>query len=130
MDDKLYFDVLNKIKKELRTAQSKALISSNEQMVTAYYNIGKRLIENDAWGTGFIKTLATDLKLSFPEVKGLSATNLRYMKKFANTYTDSEIFQQPVGKLTWRANLKLLDKLKTNDERLWYAKKSTRKWLV
>ncbi|MCL1990085.1 MAG: DUF1016 N-terminal domain-containing protein [Defluviitaleaceae bacterium] len=123
MDDTLYFEVLDKIKKELRDAQSKALISSNEQMMKAYFRIGKKLIENDTWGTNFIKTLATDLKLSFPGVKGFSATNLRYMKKFANAYTENEFLQQAVVKLSWLSNLMLLDKLKTNEERFWYANK-------
>jgi len=59
-----------------------------------------------------------------PNVKGLSARNLRYMKKFALTYNKSEILPQPVAKLSWRSNRMLLDKLKTNEERFWYANKA------
>jgi len=124
MDDKLYFELLDSIKKELNNARNKAVTSANEHMISAYYNIGKRLVEKDTWGTKFLENLANDLKLSFPDVKGLSLTNLRYMKKFANTYGELEILQQAVGKLSWRANLKLLDKLKSNDERFWYANKA------
>ncbi|MCL1990878.1 MAG: PDDEXK nuclease domain-containing protein [Defluviitaleaceae bacterium] len=124
MDDKLYFEVLESIKRELQNAQSKAVISANEHMITAYYNTGKMLIEKDSWGSKFIEKLAKDLKVSFPNVKGYSATNLRYMKKFASTYIDFEIFPHAVGKLAWRSNRMLLDKLKNNEERLWYAKKA------
>lgn len=124
MDDRLYFEILNEIKYELTTAQNKAMTSVNEHMIIAYYNIGKRLVERDAWGSNFIALLAKDLKISLPNVKGLSATNLRYMKKFARTYTMSEFFQQAVGKLNWRSNIKLLDKLKSNEERFWYANKA------
>jgi len=124
MEDKLYFEVLANIKAELNTARNKAVTSANEHMITAYYNIGKRLIEQDSWGSKFIETLATDLKLSNPNTKGLSARNLRYMKKFALTYSDFEILQQPVAKLSWRSNTILLDKLKSNEERLWYASKA------
>lgn len=124
MNNPQYFEVLSHIKQELQTAQNKALISSNEQMIKAYFNIGKKLIENDTWGSKFVETLAKDLKLSFPKIKGLSATNLRYMKKFALTYGELEIFPQPVGKLSWRSNRMLLDKLSTNEERFWYAQKA------
>lgn len=124
MDDKLYFEVLDNIKKELNVARNKALTSANEHMISAYYNIGKRLIEQDTWGSKFIELLAKDLKLSFPDAKGLSARNLRYMKKFANIYNEFEILPQPVAKLSWRANRMLLDKLNFNEERLWYANKA------
>ena len=64
-----------------------------------------------------IKLLAQDLKISLPKVKGLSYTNLRDMKRFALAYTAIELCQQSVGKLAWRSNIMLLDKLKTNEER-------------
>lgn len=124
MDDKLYFEVLENIKQELQKAQSRAIMSANEHMITAYYKTGKMLIEKDSWGSKFIEKLAKDLKLSFPNVNGYSVTNLRYMKKFACIYSDFKIFPQAVGKLAWRSNRMLLDKLKNNEERLWYAQKA------
>jgi len=124
MEDKIYFEILNNIKSELTTARNNAMTSANEHMISAYYNIGKRLIEEDTWGTKFIDLLAKDLKISLPNVKGLSARNLRYMKKFALTYNDSEILQQAVAKLSWRSNVMLLTKLKSNEERFWYANKA------
>ena len=124
MDEKLYFEILENVKQELQKAQSNAVISANEHMITGYYNTGKMLIEKDSWGSKFIEMLAKDLKLSFPNVKGYSATNLRYMKKFAKTYNEFEIFPHAVGKLAWRSNRMLLDKLKNNEERFWYANKA------
>jgi predicted nuclease of restriction endonuclease-like (RecB) superfamily len=124
MNDKIYFETVDNIKSELTAARNKAFTSANEHMICAYYNIGKKLIEKDTWGSKFIDSLAKDLKISLPDVKGLSARNLRYMKKFALTYVDSEILPQPVAKLSWRSNRMLLDKLKTNEERLWYANKA------
>ena len=47
------------------------------------------------------------------------------MQKFASVYDEDEIFPQGVGKLSWRSNGMLLDKLKTKEERLWYVKKLT-----
>ena len=124
MNDKEYFEILDNIKNEITIARNKAVISANEHMIKAYFNIGKKLIENNKWGSKFIEMLAKDLKISFPKKKGLSATNLRYMQKFANSYDEDEIFQQGVGKLSWRSNIMLMDKLKTNEERLWYVNKA------
>jgi len=108
MDDRLYFEVLESIKKQLQNAQSRAVISANEHMIAAYYNTGKMLIEKITGVQSSLKSLQR-IKLSFPNVKGYSATNLRYMKKFACTYADFEIFPHAVGKLAWRSNRMLLD---------------------
>ena len=113
--------LLDNIKDEITVARNKAVISANEHMIKVYYNIDKKLIENNKWASKFIDMLAKDLKISFPKKKGLSATNLGYMQKFANVYNEDEIFQQGVGKLSWCSNIMLMDKLKTNEERLWYV---------
>jgi predicted nuclease of restriction endonuclease-like (RecB) superfamily len=68
--------------------------------------------------------LAQDLKKEFPEIKGFSRSNLGYMKAFVEAYPDEEILQRSVGKLPWRHNIALIDKLKTQEHRLWYAQKA------
>jgi len=65
-------------------------------MMTAYYNIGQRLVERDTWGSKFIESLAKDLKIELPNVKCLSSRNLRYMKKLALTYDVTEFLPQGV----------------------------------
>ena len=47
-----------------------------------------------------------------------------YMRKFAECWSDFEIVQQVVAQFPWRTNLKLMDKLNTKEERLWYAYKT------
>ena len=54
-------------------------------------------------------------------MKGFSATNLRYMMTFAKAY---EIFQQSVGKLSWRSNIMLIEKIKDSNKRNWYINKA------
>jgi predicted nuclease of restriction endonuclease-like (RecB) superfamily len=54
-------------------------------------------------------------------MRGLSRTNLLYMRSFAEAYGDDPIVQQLVGQIPWGHNTVLLDKLKDRDERLWYA---------
>ena len=44
-----YLELLEKIKKEIATARNKTVISANEHMIEAYYNIGKNLLERNKW---------------------------------------------------------------------------------
>ena len=62
--------------------------------------------------------------IAFPESKGYSVRNLKYMAKFAETYPDREFVQQVVAQIPWGHNIVLLDKVADMDERKWYIKKS------
>ena len=68
--------------------------------------------------------LAADIRIAFPESKGYSVRNLKYMAKFAETYSDREFVQQVVAQIPWGHNIVLLDKVDDMDERKWYIKKS------
>ena len=68
-----------------------------------------------------VEQVAKDLRKEFPDMKGFSSSNLNYMLLFAREWADKSIFQQGVGKLAWGHNIALLTKLKSNQERLWYA---------
>lgn len=57
-------------------------------------------------------------------MKGFSPRNIKYMRKFAEIWSDGAIVQQLVAQLPWGTNIVLLDKLRTNDERMWYAQKA------
>ena len=66
----------------------------------------------------------SDMLIAFPESKGYSVRNLKYMAKFAETYPDREFVQQVVAQIPWGHNIVLLDKVADMDERKWYIKKS------
>jgi len=68
--------------------------------------------------------LAKDLKEAFPDMKGFSKSNLKYMRQFAETYTSEEISQQAVGQITWSHNIKLFSKVKDQQQRFRYAQKA------
>lgn len=68
--------------------------------------------------------LAADIRIAFPESKGYSVRNLKYMAKFAETYSDREFVQQVVAQIPWGHNIVLLDKVDDMDERKWYIKYS------
>jgi len=93
-------------------------------LITLYYNIGKIINEHKTWGNKFIENLATDIKLSFPDAKGYSVRNLKYMAKLAATYADDEFMQQAVAQIPWGHTVVLLDKFSDNTIRNWYIEKT------
>lgn len=124
VNDNEYFKFLENIKTDIISTRRKVLAQANNEVILMYYRIGKGLIENSKYGNSFIDTLATDLKLEFPNMQGLSARNLRYMKKFAKEFEYDSILQHDVAKLPWTTITTIMDKIKNDDERLWYAEKT------
>lgn len=122
-----YDGFLRQLKERIRTAQVRAALAVNQELILLYWQIGRSIIEqqyNEGWGAKVIERLAQDLRKEFPKIKGFSRSNLRYMKSFAETYPEEEIVQRCVGKLPWRHNIALIDKLKTQEQRIWYAEKA------
>ena len=124
MNNNEYLNTIESIKKEIKSAQYKAAVSVNRELITLYYNIGKIINEHKAWGNKFIDNLAADIKLEFPNVKGYSVRNLKYMAKFAETYPDEQFVQQVVAQIPWGQNIVLLDKVNGDNTRRWYAEKT------
>ena len=83
INDDEYFKFLDEIKNDIISTRRKVLSQANNEVILMYHRIGKGLIKNTKYGNSFIDTLAKDLKVEFPDMQGLSARNLRYMKKFA-----------------------------------------------
>lgn len=77
--------------------------------------------EHKAWGNKFIDNLAADIRVTFPESKGYSVRNLKYMAKFAARFPDRRIVQEVLAQITWYHNIALMDKVRTVEEHIWYA---------
>ena len=125
--EKSYITTLKTLKEKIRTAQIKASLSVNSEMIQLYWEIGKTIVENQnkqGWGTKVIDKLSKDLQSAFPNMKGFSSANLRYMKSFYEAYQGVIICQQAAGKLPWWHNVVLLDKVKSMEERDWYARQT------
>lgn len=125
--DKSYIETLNNLKQKIKIAQLKAGLAVNAEMLILYWEIGRTILERqyqEGWGSKIIDNLSHDLSISFPEMKGFSPRNLKYMRKFAETYPDFEIVQAPLAQITWYHNITLLDKIKNQEERLWYVNKT------
>lgn len=112
--------VLN-IKNEIKTSQTKVMLEVNKNLIMLYFRLGKIISENSAYGKSFIKSVSTELKLEFPNMKGFSERNLNYMKLFYEEYKDDEKLQQLVANLPWGHNLLLIEKFKDKEIRKLYA---------
>ncbi len=116
-----YLAIVDDIKARIKAAQRRILLSANSELFLLYWDIGKTVNEKSTWGNKFVENLARDIKLDFPDVKGYSVRNLKYMAKFAKTFPDLEIVQSLTAQLTWTHSNALLDKVKDVETYLWYA---------
>ncbi|MBS0272638.1 MAG: DUF1016 family protein [Proteobacteria bacterium] len=126
-DSLSYPILLENVKEKIRIAQLRASLAVNSELVSLYWEIGHMLsakMEQEGWGAKVIDRLAQDLGKDFPGVSGFSPRNLRYMRKFAQTYTDSAILQAVLAKIPWWHNILLLEKLDNLEERIWYAQQT------
>jgi len=122
-----YSVFLKELKKRIQQERLKIVLSANSALVMMYWDIGNSILQkqnNAGWGAKVIDRLSHDLKEVFPEMSGFSPRNLKYMRKFAETWPEKEIVQEVLAQITWYHNLALLEKLKVPELRLWYARQT------
>ena len=96
-------------------------------MVLLYWDIGQMILERQqraGWGARVIDRLANDLRDAYPDMKGFSPRNLKYMRAFSAAWPDRAIVQEPLAQITWYHNIALLEKVATKADRLWYARQA------
>ncbi len=114
-------------KSRVRLAQTRAALAVNAELVGLYWELGVQLRQRDvenAWGTKVVERLAADLQREFPDIKGFSLRNLKYMKALSELWPGSQIVPQPVALLPWGHIRLLLDKTRDATTFLWYAEKA------
>ncbi len=137
---KNYPQFLEDLKSRIRTAQIKAALAVNSELIGLYWYIGKSIIERqraEGWGKSVVERLAADLQREFPGVGGFSRQNVWDMRAFYLAWTeqvsnlqravgdlDGKNLPRVVGEIPWGQNLELLAKLKDPIQRLWYARKA------
>ena len=122
-----YKALLADLKRRIQEAQVRAGLAVNRELVLLYWSIGREILvrqEREGWGAKVIDSLARDLHQSFPEMKGLSPRNLKYMRALADAWPDEQIVQQLVAQIHWGHNVRLLDYVKSPVERRWYAEQT------
>ncbi|WP_245861928.1 PDDEXK nuclease domain-containing protein [Georgenia soli] len=119
-----YPQLLEQLKQTIAESRWRAQRVVNTELVAMYWQIGRSILDQqqaEGWGTRVIDRLSTDLRKAFPQMRGLSRSNLFYMRSFAGTWPEDAIVQQAVGRLPWGHITVLLDKLENQDDRNWYA---------
>jgi len=120
-----YADLLADLKARVRSTQVRAARAANTEVLRLYWSIGRDVLErqqNAGWGSKVVDRLAADLQREFPDQRGWSRSNLLYMRRAAEVWpTEDEFVPQAVGQLPWGHVRVLLDRLKTRDDRDWYA---------
>ena len=117
-----YANLLGEIKQRIRTERLRTVMAANSAMVMLYWDIGGLILERqerEGWGAKVIDRLSADLREAFPDMRGLSPRNLKYMRAFAAAWPDPAIVQRVVAQIPWRTNIALLDKLDNSSIRLW-----------
>ena len=122
-----YTLLLASLRQRIHSAQTQAALSVNRQLVLLYWEIGREILAQQTvqgWGAKVIDRLAQDLRDTFPEMKGFSPRNLKYMRAFAAAWPEEPFVQQVAAQIPWFHNCVLLDKLSLPSEREWYARKA------
>lgn len=118
---------LTELKTCIRQAQHKAALSVNKELILLYWKIGKDILfhqEKRGWGAKVIDQLSRDLRREFPDMKGFSVRNLKYMQAFATAYPDLSFVQEVLAQLTWYHNITLLQYVKDFEIRKYYINKT------
>lgn len=112
------------LKSRISVARQQATLAANRELVRLYHHIGLGILERQTrqrWGARVIDRLSADLRAGFPDMKGFSTSNLKYMRFFAQTCPRGTIGQQPADQLPWFHIVTLLTKISDEPEREWYA---------
>lgn len=121
MIEKDFKMIIANMKKEIINTQIKTIQEVNSNLIKLYFRFGKIVSENKVYGNNFTKQVSTELKLTFPSMKGFSERNIRAMRLFYEEYKDDESWQQLVAKLPWGHNILLIEKIKDKSLRKIYA---------
>ena len=97
-----YATWLAELKTHIRTARLKAGLAVNSELIRLYWRVSKEILQRQAsqgWGAKVIDQLAKDLRAEFPDMKGLSPRNMKYMRAFAEAWPEEEFVQQAAAQI-------------------------------
>lgn len=118
---------LASLKQRIRNARQRALLASNDEQIRLYHDLGREILDRQreqGWGAKVIDRLSADFRAAFPDAKGFSSRNLKYMKVFAQECPDLQIGQQSAAQLPWFHIVTLITKLSDDSLRDWYAREA------
>ncbi|MCD7843217.1 MAG: PDDEXK nuclease domain-containing protein [Clostridiales bacterium] len=120
----IYQNVIDDVKGIISSGIENAYVAANRAMVLTYWNIGKRIVEQEqdgneraAYGKALIAALSDELTKEFGN--NYSKRNLHYFCKFYLYFPDVEIVNACVHNLNW-THFRILLRVPDEDARLWY----------
>jgi predicted nuclease of restriction endonuclease-like (RecB) superfamily len=119
-----YEEWLQSLKERITGAQARAVLAVNRELVLLYWQIGREILDRQrrhGWGAKVVDRLARDLRRAFPDQKGFSPRNLKYMRAFAEAWPDESFVQEVLAQITWYHNLAILEKVGDQERRAWYV---------
>ncbi|WP_263168507.1 YhcG family protein [Streptomyces sp. SCSIO ZS0520] len=122
-----FYELVDDLKTLVRGAHLRARLKVNTEMIRMYGEIGRTILERQeqgGWGSKVIDRVATELRTEFPDQRGFSRSNIKYMQQFARTWPES-IGQQIVGQLPWGHIIALMQGCKTRPEQDFYARRAS-----
>lgn len=141
-----YKNWLADLKSKIRSVQIKAALAVNKELLTFYWELGADIVQKQSttnWGDSFLRQLSLDLTTEFPNIKGFSIRNLKYVRQWYLFYSsdsqtgspaigqqlvaqlENRFSQQAVGQITqipWGHNIAIVSKCKNLEEALYYVK--------
>lgn len=135
LSDPEYSKWVASLGQRIRSAQVKAAVRVNVELLRLYWHIGGELAEKSKmvkWGEGWLENLSRDLLSEFPEMKGFSLRNLQAIRKWFSFYSESlQITKQSVSQfgdaffeVPWGHHLYILQRCKNIDKALFYLRKT------
>ena len=139
---------VSQLKKDIRTTQIKAAIRVNSELLRLYWRMGADICEKQktaSWGDGWLKELSRELIMEFPDMKGFSYRNLKYIRQWYQFYNQYIIIGQqlvaqlgnengqqlvaPIDEKTffsvpWGHHLYILSQCKNIDKAVFYLNKT------
>lgn len=126
---------ISTLKKDIRQAQIKAAVKVNSELLHLYWHLGEEIARKQklaTWGDGWLKELSRELLAEFPDMKGLSYRNLRYIRQWYNFYHGTDIiWQQVVAKLgetffsvPWGHHLYIISQCKEPQKAIFFLQKT------
>ena len=131
--DKSYLQFITNLKNQIQIARVKAHLAVNRELVLLYFKIGTEILktqQKEGWGTKVTQRISRDLSNEFPDMSGLSSSNIRYMQRFAEScllicpQAVDKLEELPFFRIPWGHNREIIDLVADKKQRLWYAKQT------
>jgi predicted nuclease of restriction endonuclease-like (RecB) superfamily len=119
-----YPALLQEIKTRIQQTRLQIVFAANSALIKLYWEIGRTILRRqgkEGWGAKIVDRLANDLRNAFPDMKGFSPSNLKYMRRFAEECPARTIGQQPADQLPWFHIVLLITRVTSEKDREWYA---------